>query len=476
MANAMFRDELDAWGKAELPEPLPFNARNALRTIGPGAILLAGSIGGGEWLVGPALAVKHGMSIFWIATLAILLQMILNLEAIRYTLYTGEPIVSGFMRLKPVSGFWGALYAILTVAQLGMPALGAACASVMFAAFAGRLPGAPDQGTLMWVTYGVMAVTTLVLSMGGTVERMLEKASWAMVTFIFLFLLVANVLFVPLSHWIVTAKGFFEFGYWPANTDVVLLATLAATAGSGGVGNLAITNWVRDKGYAMGSVVGAIPSAIGGREIRLSPTGKVFDINPTNLSRWRIWTRYVLLDQVVLWAGGCFLGMFLNVNLATAIAPPGADLTDIGAGAFQAKYMAEKLWPGFWFLALLNGFWILFSTHLGNTDTLVRLVTDIFWSAGVGKRPNSDVSKLYTGLLLGFTVWGAITVQWGSAMTLFKALGVIAGPILCLAALQVWRVNTKLLPVELRPPLWRQAGLFACALFYAGMFIAVVRR
>lgn len=476
MPNAMFREELDPWGKADLPEPLPFTARNALRTIGPGAILLAGSIGGGEWLVGPALAVRHGMSIFWIATLAILLQMILNLEAIRYTLYTGEPIVSGFMRLKPVSALWGALYALLAIAQLGMPALGAACASVMFSAFAGRLPGAPDQSTLSWITYGVMIVTTLILMMGGTIERTLERASWAMVSFIFLFLVVANVLFVPASHWIATAKGFLEFGYWPHDTDMILLATLAATAGSGGVGNLAITNWIRDKGYGMGAVVGAIPSAIGGREIRLSPTGMVFEINAANLSRWRTWTRYVLLDQVVLWAGGCFLGMFLNVNLATSIAPVGADLTDVGAGAFQAKYMAEKLWPGFWFLALLNGFWILFSTHLGNTDTLVRLVTDTLWSAGIGKRPNANVSRLYAGLLLGFTTWGAITVQWGSAMTLFKALGVIAGPILTLAALQTWRVNTTLLPPELRPPVWRQAGLLACALFYGAMFLAVISR
>ena len=99
-----------AWGRADLPDPLPLSFRNALRTIGPGAILLAASIGGGEWLVGPAVAVKHGIGLFWIATLAIVLQTIFNLEAIRYTLYTGEPIVAGFMRLRPSSRFWAAIY------------------------------------------------------------------------------------------------------------------------------------------------------------------------------------------------------------------------------------------------------------------------------------------------------------------------------------------------------------------------------
>ena len=129
--------QLPAWGRADLPEPLPLSFRNALRTIGPGAILLAASIGGGEWLVGPAVAVKHGIGLFWIATLAIVLQTIFNLEAIRYTLYTGEPIVAGFMRLRPSSGFWATIYTVLSVAQLGMPALGAASATVIFAAFCG---------------------------------------------------------------------------------------------------------------------------------------------------------------------------------------------------------------------------------------------------------------------------------------------------------------------------------------------------
>ena len=127
--------KLPPLGPRDLPEPLPLSFRNALRTIRPGAILLAASIGGGEWLVGPAVAVKHGIGLFWIATLAIVLQTIFNLEALRYTLYTGEPVVAGFMRLRPSSGFWATIYTVLSVAQLGMPALGAASATVIFAAF-----------------------------------------------------------------------------------------------------------------------------------------------------------------------------------------------------------------------------------------------------------------------------------------------------------------------------------------------------
>ena len=58
--------------------------------------------------------------------------------------------------------------------------------------------------------------------------------------------------------------------------DWKLLGALAATAGSGGLGNLTVTNWVRDKGFGMGAKVGAIPSAVGGQQIQLSHVGMVF--------------------------------------------------------------------------------------------------------------------------------------------------------------------------------------------------------
>ncbi|HUG91208.1 MAG TPA: Nramp family divalent metal transporter [Planctomycetaceae bacterium] len=466
--------ELPPWGRDDLPAPLPFSLRNLFRTIGPGAILLAASIGGGEWLVGPAISVQHGTGILWIATVAIALQLVVNLEGIRYTLYTGEPILVGVMRLRPGSVFWAGFYILLSVAQLGIPSLAAACASVLFASFAGRLAGIEDTATLQYISYGVILLGVGILLSGRTIERMLEYVSWVMITFILSFLLAVNALFVPWSHWGETLAGFFQFGTMPADMDPLLLGAFAATAGSGGVGNLVISNWFRDKGFGMGATVGAISGAFSRHEIPLSPVGKVFPITIENLRRWRGWWRYVCADQVWLWGGGCFVGMFLNVNLATYVIPPGTDLDHMAAGAFQAQYMAEQLWSGFWVLALLNGFWVLFSTHLGNTDVLVRIVTDMLWvsSPRVRRPGRMSISRLYYLLLGVFTVWGLISVNWGHAMTLFKILGVVAGPVLAIAAVQILRVNTRLLPEELRPPLWRRAVLVLCALFYGALAAA----
>ena len=466
---------LPAWKVADMPEPLPFTVGNTLRTIGPGAVLLAGSIGGGEWIVGPLLAVQYGRGILWIATVAIFLQMVLNLEAARYTLYTGEPIITGFMRLRPNSQFWSVFYILTSAIPLATPALALGSANVIFATWASRLPGeaGEDARTLMWISYGVLLVTAILLLSGRSVEKLLERASWVMVVLIFGFLLTVNLMFVPLTDWSQTLVGFFTPRAIPANMDIMLLALFAATAGAGGLGNLSVSNRFRDSGFGMGGHMGGIGGVLARNRMELQPMGFVFPLNRTNLARWRIWWHYALVDQSLLWAVGCGVGMFLNVNLAAAIIPSGTQLSGYAAGAFQAEYMAE-FWPGFWVLCLLNGFWVLFSTHVANTDTLCRTVVDICWT-GFPRIQRWMASHLYAMLLLVCVTWGAITLMVGEhALSLFKVLGVVASPIMAIAAFQILRVNTRFLPAQLRPALWARVALVACGVAYGGIAVALV--
>src|SRR5688500_13363169 len=434
---------MDRWQVDELPAPPPFGLRNIFKVIGPGAIMAATSIGGGEWLVGPAAAVKYSTDIFLIATVAIALQVLFNLEGIRYTLYTGEPIYGGIMRLRPGPRFWAGCYSALACFQLGWPALAGSAAATLLGAWMGRMTGAPDQSTQAWVATALIAAVVLILSFGGTIERMLEYFAWTMLAVVFLFLIAVNVAFVPLAHWGRTFVGFFTLTGLPHPIDWGLLGALAATAGSGGLGNLTVTNWVRDKGFGMGSKVGAIPSAVGGHHIQLSHVGTVFPATAENLARWRVWLRYVYADQIWVWALFCFLGMFLNVNLATAIVPHGTDLQGLAAGAYQAQYLSQ-IWPGFWFLTLFNGFWILFKTQLGNTDILVRTITDCVWMAGGRARdPKQSIRAIYYGILIAFSVWGAIVIRSASPFQMFKLLANVAGIVLAIAGVQIFLVNRR---------------------------------
>ncbi|MDH7500429.1 MAG: Nramp family divalent metal transporter, partial [candidate division NC10 bacterium] len=321
----------------DLPAPPPFTFKNVIRVIGPGAILLGTSIGSGEWLLGPATIVQYGAALLWITTVAVILQVFLNVEFVRYTMYTGEPIITGFMRTKPGPKLWGWLYSIFIFAQYLWPGWAAAAASTLFAAFMGRIPGAGDRQLMLMFGYLTFFLCVLVVIFGGKIERMLEYASWFMVAWIFLFLIVANIIFVPASSSAHTFSGFFKFGALPAGADWLLLGAFAAYSGAGGMGNCFISNWMRDKGYGMGSTVGYIPSAVGGKAVKLSHIGNIFEINAKNLSRWRIWMKYLAVDQYVVWGLGCMLGMYLCVNLAAAIVPAGTRMTGLATGAYQAK-------------------------------------------------------------------------------------------------------------------------------------------
>ena len=458
---------LPSWAVAELPAPPPYGLRNVLKVIGPGAIMAATSIGGGEWLVGPAVAVKYSSDVFLIATAAIGLQVVFNLEAIRYTLYTGEPIYGGIMRLWPGPRFWAGFYAVLGFFQLGWPALAGTAAATLLGAWMGRMPGASDQAALSAVATALIVAVVLILSFGGTVERMLERFAWTMLAVVFVFLVAVNVAFVPLAHWGRTLLGFFRLSGLPHPIDWTLIGALAATAGSGGLGNLTVSNWIRDKGFGMGSLVGAIPSAVGGHAVPLSRVGSVFVAAGANLGRWREWLRYVHADQVWVWGLFCFVGMYLNVNLATAIIPAGTDMQGLAAGAYQAEHL-RLVWPGFWFLALFNGFWILFKTQLGNTDILVRTVADAMWMANPGAGEGRySIRTIYYGVLVAFSVWAVVALRIATPFQLFKVLANMAGVVLAIAGVQVFLVNRRFLPRAVRPSAWREAALLACSAFYA---------
>ena len=53
-------------------------------------IALGVSIGSGEFLLGPAVFVKHGLTLLWITGVAIFFQTVFNTEEVRYVVATGE--------------------------------------------------------------------------------------------------------------------------------------------------------------------------------------------------------------------------------------------------------------------------------------------------------------------------------------------------------------------------------------------------
>src|SRR5262245_44434230 len=294
------RSGLDGWIKADLPSPPRPRGLEWLGVVGPGVIVLGASIGSGEFLLGPAVFVKHGLTLLWVSGIAILLQTIFNTELMRYTLATGEPIFTGFMRTRPSSTFWAWAYALLYFLQTGWPAWAGTAAGAIFFLFAKRMAGPGDDLIVYLIGVATFLVCVGILLFGRRIERTLEILNWVLVIVILGGFLIFALLYVPGSTWIAGLLGFAAFDakrsvfdLLPADADFFLLGALVAYSGSGGVGNLTLTNWARDKGYGMSSLAGYIPAAVGGHKVNLKHSGFMFAPDQEQMGRWRGWWRVV---------------------------------------------------------------------------------------------------------------------------------------------------------------------------------------
>src|SRR5258705_13648845 len=112
------RSGLDPWVRATLPAPPAPKGLGWVATVGPGVIVLGLSIGGGEFLLGPAAFVRHGLTLLWVTLVSVFFQTVFNTELMRYTVATGEPVFTGYMRTEPSPTFWAWFYGVLSFLQI----------------------------------------------------------------------------------------------------------------------------------------------------------------------------------------------------------------------------------------------------------------------------------------------------------------------------------------------------------------------
>jgi len=167
---------LPPWRRSDLPHPPAFTLGNAVRVIGPGTLLLGVSLGAGDWLLGPAVTVTYGAALLWLCTMSVILQAVLNTEMARYTLATGEPIFTGFMRTPPGAPFWGWSYSLLHLAQVAWPGWALAAGSALAALSLGRMPRADDHEVVLTLGYLVFLGSIGIVLLGGRVQRRVERA------------------------------------------------------------------------------------------------------------------------------------------------------------------------------------------------------------------------------------------------------------------------------------------------------------
>lgn len=504
---------LPRWGVAELPDPQPIRWRNWKLFVGPGLVMMGANIGGGEWLFGPEVAARYGGGLFWLATIAIVSQVFYNIETGRYALYCGEPTFTGFMRTWPGPRFWIVVYLILTLSHF-LPVLAFNAATICAALYLDRPPTPDDAMVVLLLGFACLVISVLPVAFGGKVYNSLQAVMTVKVAIVLGFTLLIGLFYVSPQHWMEVFGGFLRFGtvpssdaaegqavvnavafygekgHWPDLdlTHVSVLAAFAAVAGGGGLNNSLYSNYVRDKGWGMGSLVGAIPSLIGTKTIRLSHLGKVFPVNPENLRRWKIWWRYILTDQAFVWLPGCFVGMALPALLSIRFAHYSGLYEQGGDRWAYACIVADGMRQAFqgpasqvaWVSMLLVGLVVLLPSQMMLVDYFCRRWTDVLWSANQRVRERMQphqVKAVYYTILAIFVFWSFVSLYYFGVAGNPKLMFVIAANLNNLAigasSFHLLWINHKLLPEPLRPHWFMQLGLLGCGVFYLGLAVLV---
>jgi hypothetical protein len=469
---------LPPWPPAELPPPPTPKGLQWIGVVGPGVIVLGLSIGSGEFLLGPAVFVRYGFALLWVTVASVFLQTIFNTELMRYTVATGEPVFTGFMRTKPSSTFWAWFYSIVYLLQAGWPAWAANAAGAVFFLIYRRIAvtaDASDASVVYVIGICSFLVAVAMLLVGRRIERTLEILNWVLITFILGSFLVLALFYVPGAVWMSAAGGVVgfdttkhAFSLLPAGVDPVLLAALVAYAGAGGISNIALSNWARDRGYGMGERVGYIPAAVGGRKVQLRHSGFITRPDAVNLARWRGWWRVVRADQWGVFFCGGVLGMVLPALLYVTFVPPGTNIAGLGIAAALASNMGAQIGPLMAGYIAFLGAWMLFKTQLDQMEGMVRALTDMLWTGSdrIRNWRGGDVRAIYYGVLGVIVVWGMIALRLAQPWVLLQIGANVAGVVFVITSIHLLYVNTTLLPAELRPPMWRRALLVFMCLFY----------
>ena len=490
------------WEIGPLGQPPRLGWKQIPMLLGPGLVMGASAIGGGEWLTGPLNTARYGGAILWLATLSIIGQTCYNIEISRYTLYTGEPIFTGKFRTKPGPWLWLPVYLALDFGTF-FPYLAASAAVPLATMWLGEVPAPGEHTTLQTVLKCAIFLGALLpLLVGGKIYYSLKVVMATKLVLVLGFLTVVAVFYSTADTWREILSGFVRFGtipvvdstsnsavanvfteLWAGNgwpqldmSVVGILAAMAAIAGNGGLTNTPISNFTRDQGWGMGKEVGAIPSIIGGHTLHLSHVGKVFRLTAENLQRWRGWVRHITRDQLCVWMPACFVGIALPSMLSIQFLERGFVLPK--AEQYKAAVMTaggieqgigEPLGRMFWYLTLVCGFLVLGTSMISTADGVLRRWVDVFWTALPRLRevdPRS-IGRVYFRVLVVYAVCGVFLLVLTSPGMLLKVSTNIYNYALGFSCFHTVYVNSVLLPGELKPSLLRRGIVIAAGLFFS---------
>lgn len=446
----------------DLPEPIGLR-----KTIGPGVILAAAGIGSGEYVLWAYIAQSVGLGFLWAALFGTILMFFIATECIRYTLATGETIVTGFTRLwKP----WWIGFVLMALIPNFWPSFATGVGTLTSYIF-----GFGDDAALVVTILSLVAVA-LSLVLSPVVYSMMEKAQTVMMGILLIFFIAAAVVSTVIERgaWVDLVVGFGDIGTIPEGIPFATLAGAVAFAGAGGTGVLMASNYIRDKGMGMGVHIPRITSPITGSQEPGTNIGHFFPPTDDNVRRWRSWWKLANLDQFLTFFLFTVAGIFIFSILAYATLFG----QDVGEGFefIRAEGIALGNVVGTWFMYFFwaAGLIALFSTNLALWDGVSRICADAIKANALRKNRFWTESRIYAVVIVVLFVSSIIVLSTGlqQPLVLFVIAAVLNGAVTFVYCALIVQLNRFSLSGVTRMGSGRFAVMCVAVVFY-GLFFGI---
>jgi len=452
-------EKLQDLGRAELPEP----PASMWKIIGPGVVAAGVGLASGEFILYPFIASQVGLVFVWAAFVGLITQFFINMEIERYTLATGETVLTGFSR---IGRHWGLFFVLLAMLANLWPGWATSAATLTTFLFG---------GSVQWIAAGMLFAIGIILTLSPVVYRALEHTQVLKVLLVGLLVAGAAIFAIPAEAWRATPASLADVQMPAGELGWALLLGALAYAGAGGGQNLCQSNWIRDKGLGMGKHAPRIVSPLTGEPVAHSGTGWRFDIDEQSLSRWSRWWRLANIEQMSTFVAISFVTILFTSILAFATLSGGEDLPrDISFLKIEGDALSASVGPWFGKLFWLVGAFSLFAASLGIVDYTSRLAADtirtVYWRGG-------RESVIYSVVVWAMVATGILIIAAGldQPLVLLVISACVAAFMMFIYSALLIVINRRLLPPELRPAGYRVGALvWSIALFGILSAITVV--
>ncbi len=465
----------------EMPAPIPWT-----RMVGPSIILAGLALGSGEFILWPLIVYKSGFVFFWAALLGIVTQFVINMEIERWTLVTGESTITGFCRL---SWHWSYVFLVMNIVPWAFPGWATGAGQMGSWLLFGPQVMTSDAGV---VSYGALYVPQfalaglilcgIVLTAGPVVYNTVEQIQTILVGLILAMVVIIALVTVRWDAVVGLCQGLLSIGQLPdfTTSGLTMMELLGALAfaGVGGTLNLGQSNYIKDKGYAMGQYIGRITSPLTGKDEPVEETGYHFHHTPENMRRWRAWWRAANIEHFFSFLATCCVTLFLLTLIAYSLLyDEQGQLRDAARnlrGGFDfvwAQALMLKEYPAGQALQicyLLGGVAILMTTELGVLDCVARISADIIKVNFLRDSARWTVGRLYFLFLWAEIALGSVILIQGirEPSVLIVIAASLNGAVMFLYSILLLYMNSKILPRALAiTPLRFLAIVWACAFF-----------